>query len=182
VRALKSGFVPRILIVLSLFACAACNRLPDAYPPPAQHAALNSPSPGNLSYFVSLADPGADAYLVRDFAPSDGGASRWALDHPVLRFVVPAAPRLRFTMDFALPERMFRETGPVTLTFRINGALLDRRRCDTAGQQHYDHDVPPALLRANAVNLVAIDPDPVWVSKADGGRIGFVLARAGFTD
>lgn len=180
--ALKSGFVPRSLIVLPLLACAACTRLPDTYSPPAQRAPLTTPPPTSLSYFVSLSDPNADAYLVHDFAPSDGGASRWALDHPVLRFFVPAAPRLRFAMDFALPERTFRDTGPVTLTFRINGELLDRHRCDTAGQQHYEHDVPPPLLRPNAVNLVAIDPDPVWVSKSDGGRIGFVLARAGFTD
>jgi hypothetical protein len=169
-------------MVLPLLACTACTRLPDSYPPPPQRAALLTPAPNKLSYFVSLSDPGADAYLIHDFAPSDGGASRWALDHPVLRFFVPAASRLRFTMDFALPERMFRDTGPVTLTVRINGELLDRHRCDTAGQQHYEHDVPPSLLRANAVNLVAIDPDPVWVSKTDGTRIGFILARAGFTD
>jgi hypothetical protein len=143
---------------------------------------MTTHSTDNLSYFVSLADPGADTYLVHDFAPADGGPSRWALDHPVLRFFVPAAPRLRFMMEFALPQRMFRDTGPVTLTVRINGELLDRHRCETAGQHHYEHDVPPPLLHTNAVNLVAIDPDPVWVSKTDGGRIGFILARAGFTD
>jgi hypothetical protein len=172
--------VPRSLILLPLLACTACNRLPDPFPPPPQRAPLNTTS--GLSYFVSLSEPDAGAYLVRDFAPAAGQASRWALDHPVLRFFVPAAPRLRFTMDFALPERTFRDTGPVTLTFRINGELLDRHRCDAAGQLHYEHDVPPAMLRFNAVNLVAIDPDPVWVSKTDGARIGFVLARAGFTD
>ena len=37
-------------------------------------------------------------------------------------------------------------------------------------------------MRANAINLVAIDPDPVWVSQADGGRLGFILSRAGFTE
>jgi hypothetical protein len=137
----------------------------------------------SAAYFVELSDPHADAYLVRDFAPSAGaGPTRWAFDHPVLRFVVPAAPGLRFTMDFALPERTFRDTGPVTLTFRINGELLDRHRFETAGQKHYEHDVPAGMLRPNAENLVAIDPEPVWVSKADGTRIGFVLARAGFTD
>ena len=129
-----------------------------------------------------MSDATADAYLVRDFAARDGGGTRWAYDHPVLRFFVPVAPRLRFYLEFALPERAFRETGPVTLTFRINGEVLDRHCFETAGHQHYTHDVPPALLRANAVNLVAIDPEPVWVSKADGGRLGFILARAGFLE
>jgi hypothetical protein len=174
--------VPRSLILIPLLACTACNRLPDSYPPPAQRPSLISTSSG-LSYFVSLSDPNADTYLVRDFAPAAGaGATRWAFDHPVLRFFVPAAPRLRFTMDFALPERAYRDTGPVTLTFRINGELLDRHRFDAAGEQHYEHEVPAGVLRANAINLVAVDPEPVWVSKADGTHIGFVLARAGFTD
>jgi hypothetical protein len=120
--------------------------------------------------------------LVKDFAPSDGQPSRWALDHPVMRFFVPAAPRLKFKMDFALPERCFRDTGPVTLTFRINGEVFDQHRFDSPGSQHYEHDVPAALIRTNAVNFVAADPSPVWVSKADGGRMGYVLAAAGFTD
>ena len=85
-------------------------------------------------------------------------------------------------MDFSLPERTFRETGPVTLTIRMNGALFVRQRFDHAGAQHYLRAVPPELLRPNAENRVSIDPDPVWVSKADGGRLGFILSRAGFTD
>jgi hypothetical protein len=75
-----------------------------------------------------------------------------------------------------------RETGPVTLTITVNSQLLDRLRCEQPGEQHYAHDVPPGMLRANAINLVGIDPDPVWVSKADGGRLGFILSRAGFTE
>jgi hypothetical protein len=85
-------------------------------------------------------------------------------------------------MDFAIPERTLRETGPVTLTFKVNGQVLGRLRCEQSGEQHYTHDVPRGMLRANAINLVGIDPDPVWVSKADGGRLGFILSRAGFTE
>ena len=179
--ALKSDFVARPFILLPLLLSAGCNRLPESYPPPEQRKALIVPA-STLSYFVSMEDPNADVYLVRGFAARDAGTWRWALDHPVLRFLVPAAPRLRFEMDFSLPERTFRETGAVTLTFRINGEVLDRHRCETSGQQHYSHEVPEALIRANAVNLVSIDPDPVWVSKADGSHLGFILARAGFTE
>ena len=129
-----------------------------------------------------MSDPNAANYLVRGFEDSGPGTWRWAHEHPVLRFLVPDVDGLKFTMDFSLPERTFRETGPVTLTFTLNGKLLDRSRFDRAGQLHYSHEVPPALLHKNAVNLVKIDPDPVWVSKADGGRLGFILSRAGFTD
>ena len=136
---------------------------------------------GPVGYFVDMSQADADNYLVRDFAGREAGTWRWALSHPEMRFYAPSS-RVRFAMDFSLPERMFRETGPVTLTLRINGEVFDRQRYEKGGEQHYLHEVPPALVRANAINLIAIDPDPVWVSKADGGRLGFILARAGFTE
>jgi hypothetical protein len=168
--------------LLSVALCAGCARLPESYPPPPQRAALAIPPSGSLGYFVSMADPNAGAYLVKDVADSGPGTWRWAYSHPVLRFFVPDVPRLKFAMDFSLPERTLRDTGPVTLTFTINGKLLDRLRCQTPGEQHYARLVPPGMLHPNAFNMVAIDPDPVWVSKADGGRLGFILSRAGFTD
>jgi hypothetical protein len=162
--------------------CAGCTRLPESFPPPPQRTPLTVPRAGALGYFLSMADPNADAYLVNDVADRGPGTWRWAYAHPVLRFMVPDVARLKFAMDFSLPERTMRETGPVTLTITVNGQLLDRLRCEKAGEQHYAHEVPAGMLRVNAVNLVAIDPDPVWVSKADGGRLGFILSRAGFTE
>jgi hypothetical protein len=154
--------------------CAGCTRLPESFPPPEQRVALTVPQSGGLGYYLSMADPNADAYLVKDVATEGPGTWRWVYDHPVLRFLVPDV--------FSLPERTLRETGPVTLTFTVNGKLLDRLRCEKPGEQHYAHDVPPGMLRPGAINLVAIDPDPVWVSKADGGRLGFILSSAGFTE
>ena len=162
--------------------CTGCARLPESFPPPEQRVPLAMPPAGALGYFLSMADPNADAYLVKDVADRGPGTWRWAYEHPVLRFFVPDVPRLKFAMVFSLPERTLRETGPVTLTFTVNGKLLDRLRCENPGEQFYAHDVPPGMLRPNAINLVAIDPDPVWVSKADGGRLGFILSRAGFTE
>ncbi len=171
-----------MVTLLCMAWCAGCTRLPESFPPPPQRAALTVPQPGALGYFLSMTDPNADAYLVKDVADHGPGTWRWVYDHPVLRFFVPDVPRLKFAMDFAIPERTMRDTGPVTLTFTVNGRLLDRLRVDEPGEHHYAHAVPPGTLHPNAINLVAIDPDPVWVSKADGGRLGFILSRAGFTE
>jgi hypothetical protein len=171
-----------ILALLPVALFTSCNRLPESFPPPPQRAALFVPKAGALGPFLSMADPNADAYLVKDVADRGPGTWRWVYDHPVLRFAVPDVTRVNFAMDFAIPERTFRETGPVTMTIRINGGLLDRMVYDKPGEQHYAHAVPRELLHTNAINLVAIDPDPVWVSKADGGRLGFILSRAGFTE
>ena len=144
------------LALLSIVLCAGCTRLPESFPPPEQRAPLTVPLAGPLGYFVSMADPNADAYLVKDVADSGPGTWRWVYGHPVLRFFVPDVPRLKFAMDFAIPERTMRETGPVTLTFTVNGKLLDRLRCEKPGEQHYAHDVPPGMLRAGAINLVCL--------------------------
>ena len=173
---------PQIIALAAVFWCNACARQAESFAPPVQRAALLVPKGGELGYFLSMADPHADAYLVKDVAPEGPGTWRWVYDHPTLRFLVPDVPRLKFAMDFAIPERTMRETGPVTLTISINGKPLDSLRCEHGGEQHYAHDVPRDLLRPNAINLVAIDPNPVWVSKADGGRLGFILSRAGFTE
>lgn len=129
-----------------------------------------------------MSDPESSAYVVQGFADKSEGQWRWAYDRPVLRFWVPDLPRLNFEMEFALPERTFNETGPVTLTYSLNGHLFDRVRYDQPGQHRYSREAPGELLRRGAMNTVAIEPDKFWVSKEDGTRLSFILVRAGFVE
>ena len=84
-------------------------------------------------------------------------------------------------MDFSIVENTFRKTGPVTLSFFVNGKLLDKARYDKPGQFRFEKPVDPSMLQAESINLVAIEPDRLWVSKADGTTLGFILIAAGFT-
>lgn len=129
-------------------------------------------------HFVMMGDPDSDGYIVQGFRPKSEGEWRWALDHPVLRFILPQAGPLQFTMDFTLPDATFQKTGPVALAISINGHPLDRPRYDHAGNYHYSHAVPDAMLHQPGENLVAIDPDKV----AMPDKLGFVLSRAGFAE
>ena len=172
----------RYRVVAALAVCVGCNRLPESVPPPVQRAALTVPPATGLGYFVDMRDPNSNAYVVQGIADHTEAPWRWAYEHPVLRFQVPDVGRLRFMLDFSLPERTFRETGPVTLTFTINGKRFDRVRFETPGQLHYSREVAPEFLNLQGENRVAIDPEPVWVSKADGGKLGFIISRAGFAE
>lgn len=151
---------------------AGCSSLPVSFPPPAQRPALED------RHFVMMGDPDAGSFIVQGFRAKSEGEWRWALDHPVLRFILPDAGLLQFAMDFTLPDATFQATGPVTLAISINGHLLDRPRYDHAGNYHYARAVPDALLHQPGENLVAIDPDKV----AMPGKLGFVLTRAGFAE
>jgi hypothetical protein len=167
-------FVPALL-------AAGCSQLPD-YPPPPQREPLPRADPTHLSYFLNMANPNANAYIVQGIGDkTEGGGFRWAFAHPVLRFLVPPMDHPKFLMDFALPEPTFRVTGPVTLTFSLNGRFFDKRRFAEMGQQHYEREVPGGWLRFGALNLVSIDPDKVFTAE-DGVRLGFPLSRVGFVE
>src|ERR1035441_6360886 len=88
-RLIQSGFVTRslTLALLWMVLCAGCTRLPESFPPPEQRVPLTVPRSGALGYYFSMADPNADAYLVKDVADSGPGTWRWVYDHPVLRFL-----------------------------------------------------------------------------------------------
>jgi hypothetical protein len=160
---------------------AGCNQLPD-YPPPPQRESLVRPDRAALSYFLNMASANASAYIVQDIGDrTESRGFRWAFAHPVLRFLVPPMDHPKFLMDFALPESTFRVTGPDTLTFSLNGQFFDRRRFAEMGQQHYEREMPDGFLRFGAVNLVAIDPDKVYVAE-DGVKLGFPVTRVGFVE
>jgi len=137
---------------------------------------------GTLGHFVYMSQADADAYIVGGMREKSEGPWRWAHERPVLRFFLPEAGRLRFQMDFTLPDNTFHETGPITLTLALNGTAFDRVRCDKPGQQRYEHSVPPELVHANAVNQVALTPDKTAGRDLTGERLGFVLTSAGFAE
>ncbi len=129
-----------------------------------------------------MSNPNAAAYIVQGISDATEGIGyRWAFDHPVLRYFIPPMDHPRFVMEFALPERMFRATGPLTLTFSLNGRQFARAGFPNPGQLTYEREVPPELFHWNAINVVSIEPDKVW-TQPDGARLGFVVSRVGFVE
>jgi hypothetical protein len=166
-----------------LILLAGCSRGPDWYAPPVQRQPLSVAQSSFLTPFVSMGDPNAEAYIIKDVSDTiEGGSWRWAYRRPELRFYLPKAEKLTFVMDFTLPRATFADTGPVTLSIFLNGKLLGRQRYDKPGDQSLKLPVPPALVKPHAINNVAIEPDKVWVAKQDGAVLGFVLRDAGFEE
>ena len=125
-------------------------------------------------------DPFAGAYIVRDInSELEAGAWRWTSRQPELRMYLDDVRGLKLTADFTLPETGFAHTGPVTISFFINGNLLDKVRYDGPGARHFEKPVPEAWLHARWVNHIVMQPDKTWTG--EGGKIyGFILTRAGF--
>jgi hypothetical protein len=110
----------------------------------------------------------------------EGDGWRWTREQPRLSFLLPRASGWTFSMDFGFPAPNFRDTGPVTVTFIVNGRVLDKVRYTQPGDQHFEKAVPAAWLRAGEETVAGADIDPPWIAPTDKAHLGFVLHRAGF--
>lgn len=114
---------------------------------------------------------------MRDFSE---GTWRWTHERPKLRFKLDRAEGWRFSLDFGLPAPNMQQTGPVTITYFINGHRLDRIRYPKPGAFHFEKAVPPDWLKKDDLNVFAAEVSPACVSPAGDEKLGFVLDRAGF--
>ena len=172
--------VPSALIWLCTL--VGCGGEPPAYAPPAQRPTATEPDPvPGLNRFVRMGDINAAAYIVRDIGHSlQGEGWRWASQAPEMRFYLLMIDDVKFRMEFALPPVTFKQTGPVTLSYFVNGKLLDRVAYDKPGHHRFERLVPREYLRPDAINMVAIQPDKLYVDKDDGSQLSFALSSAGF--
>jgi hypothetical protein len=172
----------RFYILFSILILSACVNIPDSYAPPVQRKPLGGSEPNPIGHFVNLGDLNATAYIVKDVADSaEAGSWRWARKRPELRFFLETTEHLSFKADFSIAESLFKETGPVAISFFVNGNLLDTVKYSEPGEKHFEKPVAAGLLHARTMNFAAMEIDKVWVSKTDGAVLGFILTRAGFT-
>jgi hypothetical protein len=158
-----------------------CVDYPETYAPPVQRKAMAGPDTSGIGYFVTMTDPNATAYFVSGiYETLEGNSFRWTGQRPTLRFVLTTVKHLKFVMDFGTSDATMAQTGPLTISYYVNGRLLDKVRYDTAGAHHFEKAVDPSWLEAGGDTLVSAELDKVWVSPEDGGKLGITLSRAGF--
>src|SRR3954453_14491931 len=148
----------QLSVLLCFCLLTGCVNIPDSYAPPMQRKPLTGTEPSAVGHFVTMSDPNADAYIVKDVSPaSEAGSWRWTGKRPELRFFLESTENLNFKADFSIAETTLRETGPVTVSVLINGKLLDTLKYADAGEKHFDKPVPANLLRAKSVNFAALE-------------------------
>jgi len=127
---------------------------------------------------MSAAD--AETYIVSGVLGAPAGAPwRWTLQRAELNFELDRTDGWKLVADFVIPDSTFRDTGPVTVSFFINGRLLERVFCASPGKQRLEKPAPPEWLSADGVTSVVAEVDRPWVSPNDGARLGMILSRVG---
>ena len=160
---------------------AGCTAIPDYYAPPVQRRPMTGPEPSPVTHFVTMNAPNAEAHFVHGVSRHlEGGAWRWLEPRAELVFRLPTAQRLRFVMEFAIPEVTFAQRGPVVVSVFVNDQLLDRSRYEKGGEFRIEKPVPAEWLRTDLHNYVTLEIDKPWVAPQDGARLGFILKSAGF--
>jgi len=131
---------------------------------------------------VAMGDANAEAYFVRDISPAlEGGRWRWTKERPELKLYLTSTKGLKLLWEFSIVQVTFERTGPVVVSFFINGQPAGRMSCPTPGDYSFSQPVRPDLLKADAHNIISAQADKLWVSATDGAKLGFTLTRAGFT-
>ena len=83
-------------------------------------------------------------------------------------------------MSFHIHEKLFRDTGPVTVAVKINGHLLGSIYCDHVGDYRFNHAVPPEWVHFPEPVHVLAESSPLWTAPEDGAHLGYLIKEAGF--
>jgi hypothetical protein len=166
----------RLWVAIPIIAITSCGRQPESFPMPPQKRAPETSDPNYL--LVKFSDRDAGDYIVRDIQSGDGLC--WTFAHPEMKFPVEPRPALRFYMHFWIHERTLHDTGPVTLTVKINGQLLGSVRCEHDGSYLFERPVPMQWLHSGEPVHVLAEATPLWTSPDGGPPLGYLIEEAGF--
>jgi hypothetical protein len=173
-------FLTRPVAVLVLLLClSACERLPESYPPPEQRHPVAGLNPGPEAMLVEMASPDANLYIVKDIYGLGGSPWRWTSQNPTIKVLVLSTEKLKLSADYALWDDGFKQTGPVELSFFVNGKLLDKVRYVTPGVKHFEKPVPADWLAPDMEIPISFSVDKLYVSPRDGMKFGVILTRLG---
>ncbi|MCC7176032.1 MAG: hypothetical protein IT159_12615 [Bryobacterales bacterium] len=171
--------LPGILTLLLLL--AGCVDIPNTYAPPIERRPVTGYRE-SLPGVIGMNDPDADEHIVRDISRTvESGAWRWTSKRPELRFALSRTKGVKLVVDFAVSRETFAATGPVTISFFVNGRLVEAVRCAEPGNRHFEKHIPQDWLRSDGMTTVAAEIDKLYKSPKDGVELGFILSRIGFT-
>jgi hypothetical protein len=179
-RAVIIVVLTRIAVaILSLLLCS-CDRLPETYPPPEQRQPL-ALTPDPSAMMVDMNDPDSSQHVVKDiYYDAPGSPWRWTAGHPTVKVLVYATDNVKLSSDFAIWDEGFKQTGPIELSFVVNGRLLGKEKYASPGYKHFEKAVPADWLSPDMESTISVDVDKLYVSPLDGVKFGFILTRIGF--
>jgi|FLYL01.1.fsa_nt_gi hypothetical protein len=172
----------RYSAALFAFMLAGCMNTPDVYAPPIQRRPMAGEMSPPIGHFVSVSDPNAERYFVRDVRILEANSYRWTGKNPTFRFLLQSTKNLKFLMEFSISGETMKVTGPLTMAVSVNGRLLDRVTYSEPGPKLFEKPVEESWLSEDSETIVSVEFDKVYIAEADGVQLGVTLSRAGFLE
>ena len=171
------------LRVVAIFAAAVvltgCEDARSWHAVPEQYTTSAS-VPAFTASMIEMSDPEAPLHFVSDIESELHADNwRWTLKRPTINIGIPDVNHLKCSADFSLWEGAFKQTGPVTVSFAVNGRTLAQVRYATAGLKHFEKPVPSDWLHTPGDSSVSAEIDKTFAAN-DGRILGFILVRMGF--
>jgi hypothetical protein len=160
---------------------SGCARAPESYPL-AVRSPLALPDWAVDPPVADMAAADAGEFIVKDIDSNPAGTWRWTFERPELRFALHCTGGQKFFAEFGVAEATLAQTGPITVSFLVNGRPLGELYCPKAGLFRFEREVPAAWLTTSAYTHVVMLASKVFVAEADGAKLGFSLVRAGFVE
>ena len=165
-------------LLVSMLSLVACDRLPETYPPPEQRHPVAGSNPDAM--MVEMGDPDANLHIVKDVYGASNPSWRWTAQNPTVQLLVLNTENLKFHADFAIWDDGFKVTGPLEITYLVNGRLLDKVRYTTPGEKKFEKPVPADWVAADSDTTLGMSVDKLYVAPRDGVKFGVILVRMGF--
>ncbi|HYI94514.1 MAG TPA: hypothetical protein VEX68_13285 [Bryobacteraceae bacterium] len=165
-----------VLLCLEVTGCSSGSKESKAVPP--QYTDRGELPSTTLPY-VEMSHPAAPSAIVKDISGTvEAGSWRWTGEHPTLKVNVPDVQGWRLVARYAVSEVTFRKTGPVKITYAVNGKDLGTEIIKTPGDRVFNQPVDAAILKTGE-NIISIHVHNFWTSPTDGAKLGIILTGAG---
>ena len=167
-------------VAAGLCLLSGCVSLPEFFPPPPQRQPVERVLLVRDQPLLDMGSPTVERYFVSDIDRGPQMASwRWTGKQPSIRIPLKSTENFRYLMEFAIADSTFKDTGPLTITYKVNDHVLDKVRYDTSGRRTYEKPVPATLLNPLGDNILSAELDKTWRSPTDGHELGIILIRFG---
>ena len=169
------------VVILALLFLTACTRDHAFAPIPPQSPSVEAPDPPSFACFFSMTESRADRFIVAGIPLGLGaGAERWTSEAPAVRCQLPSPGPWLVAMNFIVAGVTLKATGPITLTFTVDGQEIKRLRCDHGGPYEFRAPLPTALAATGKVLVLQATIDKPYIAPQDGSKLGVLVSVMGF--
>ncbi len=134
------------------------------------------------SRIINMPESGADIYIVADvLRGAPDAAWRWTNQHPRLQLKLDPAEGWILKAKFITPKVVLDRTGPLTVTFVVNGATVGTETYAADKANEFQVLVPPDVLKRQSPVVFGMDIDKAYLAE-DGVKLCLLLEEIGFEE